>query len=558
VFTTQTQIDSFPINYPDCQQIEGDVKIYGDNIKNLNGLNQITSIGGNLQIGTDSYSCDSLENLLGLTNLTTIGGYLRINNCETVINFDGLQNLISIGDGISLAGNFNLENFYGLENLNCKIALVSEFNYNLENFVGLENIDSLSVLAVVHNHSFKNFQGLNNVSNISSVVYIQWNDSLTNFTGLDNVTYIGDDVEIYVNPQLIDISALLNLDTIDGNLTIVENSSLSSLYGLDNIETNTINYLNIYQNSNLSVCNVASICNYINNPPGVINIWGNAEGCEDLSQIADSCGFSLECLPYGNYHFTNQQMVDSFKNNYSNCTKLNGNVWINGEDIVSLEGLNEVDTIQGKLIIQNTLLTNLDGLENLKYVSNELYLGGYDSWPYYGLGNPYLTDISSLSNLSSIGYGLYIKYNRNLSSLSGLDSLNTTSLDKLVIASNENLSECAIFSVCNFLSENGDAFFGYNKEGCNSEEEVEEACLVDVQINKNISIEMYPNPASDKVYIKDDNRQINKISIFNQYGQLLKSQKQLSLDISSLSDAVYIIEVSFENYKIREKLIICH
>jgi len=50
-FTTQAQIDSFQINYPNCTEIEGDVEINGDDITNLNGLNVLTSIGGYLFIG---------------------------------------------------------------------------------------------------------------------------------------------------------------------------------------------------------------------------------------------------------------------------------------------------------------------------------------------------------------------------------------------------------------------------------------------------------------------------------------------------------------------------
>ena len=34
-FTSQAQIDSFPINYPGCTEIEGPVTISGSNIKNL-------------------------------------------------------------------------------------------------------------------------------------------------------------------------------------------------------------------------------------------------------------------------------------------------------------------------------------------------------------------------------------------------------------------------------------------------------------------------------------------------------------------------------------------
>jgi len=52
-FTTQSQIDSSQINYPGCTEIEGDVKILGDNIVNLDSLYVLTSIGRSLEIGED-------------------------------------------------------------------------------------------------------------------------------------------------------------------------------------------------------------------------------------------------------------------------------------------------------------------------------------------------------------------------------------------------------------------------------------------------------------------------------------------------------------------------
>ena len=66
IFTRQSQIDSFQINYPNCTQIEGNVEIEGSDITNLNGLSTITSIGGgNLYI----LSNNSLTSLTGLNNI---------------------------------------------------------------------------------------------------------------------------------------------------------------------------------------------------------------------------------------------------------------------------------------------------------------------------------------------------------------------------------------------------------------------------------------------------------------------------------------------------------
>ena len=47
VFTNQSQIDQFQINYPNCTEIEGDVVIgfwLGTNITNLNGLSILTTL----------------------------------------------------------------------------------------------------------------------------------------------------------------------------------------------------------------------------------------------------------------------------------------------------------------------------------------------------------------------------------------------------------------------------------------------------------------------------------------------------------------------------------
>ena len=69
VFNTQSQIDNFQVSYPGCREIMGDVRISGDNINNLNGLNILTSIDGDLEINTTHY----LPALQGLDNLVYIG-----------------------------------------------------------------------------------------------------------------------------------------------------------------------------------------------------------------------------------------------------------------------------------------------------------------------------------------------------------------------------------------------------------------------------------------------------------------------------------------------------
>ena len=105
---------------------------------------------------------------------------------------------------------------------------------------------------------------------------------------------------------------------------INNNNDLCSLSGLQNISSESIHFLKIYNNPNLSYCNVSSICGFLSNPTGLIDIYNNKTGCNTAPEIADSCNINLSCLPYGNYYLLSQSDVDNFRENYSNCHKLQG------------------------------------------------------------------------------------------------------------------------------------------------------------------------------------------------------------------------------------------
>lgn len=87
-FTTQAQIDNFQANFPGCTELEVDVHIFSyffqnDKITNLNGLDELNSIGSDLII----LSNYSLNNLTGLEGLTSIGGDLTIGEgCEALVS----------------------------------------------------------------------------------------------------------------------------------------------------------------------------------------------------------------------------------------------------------------------------------------------------------------------------------------------------------------------------------------------------------------------------------------------------------------------------------------
>jgi hypothetical protein len=213
--------------------------------------------------------------------------------------------------------------------------------------------------------------------------------------------------------------------------------------------------------------------------------------------LANACGGSVPCLPYGNYYFVSQADIDNFQTAFPNCTALQGNVSISGSDITNLSGLNNLTSIGGRFeIYDNAALTSLTGLENLSSIGGFLEIGGWDE----GDGNPSLTSLVGLEGLISIG-GLGIGGNDVLTSLSGLNNINGSSISYLTINYNPLLSTCAVKSICDYLvSPNGTVEIHDNAAGCNSEAEVKEACNEGVEESavggQRSAVECYPNPTS--------------------------------------------------------------
>ena len=269
----------------------------------------------------------------------------------------------------------------------------------------------------------------------------------------------------------------------------------------------------------------------------------------------------MPCLPFGDYYFTTQQMIDNFQTDYPNCSSLSGNVMIMNYEIDNLNGLIPIHTISGDLVIfkTNDLIT-LDGLDSLSNVGNDLFIGGYDVWPYYAEGNYQLEDISALMQLKHVGNQLFVMYNPKLVSLFGLDSIVFDSNNQITISENNMLSICNVKSLCNCLAGNCNEEINSNTDGCNSSQEVEAACLVSVHefINKSEFV-VFPNPATRSISILSDNKYtLNKVAIYNQIGQEVFNLTKITdnVDVSKIGQGIFIIELTTDKLIVRKKLII--
>jgi uncharacterized repeat protein (TIGR01451 family) len=340
LFTSQTELDAFLVEYPNCTAYQGDVEISGDDIthfqglqnliaiggdffiyenltlSNMSGLENLTTVGGYFKIGSNT----ALTSLNGLENLTNIGGFFSIDSNTALTNLSGLENLATVGDGFALVYNIELTSLSALENLSAIGGALRIYrNYALTSLSGLENLTTIpDFLFIEENSALSSLNGLNNLASIGGEFVIQgnfvpgtqigldnlsglenltsiggyfsltFNNDLTSLNGLENLTSIGGGLSFSFNGALINLNGLQNLTSIGGGLSFHENAGLSSISELENL-TAISGDLKIYGSPNLSFCHLPFVCDYLVNGNGTVEIYNNAPGCDSANEILDQC-----------------------------------------------------------------------------------------------------------------------------------------------------------------------------------------------------------------------------------------------------------------------------
>lgn len=140
--TSQTAINNFIAQYPNCTTINGDLKIEGASITYLNGLSNITTITGDVKIKKTG-----LVSLNGLQNLIYIGKKLSIKENNFLVNLNGIYNLSYIGEELEIEENPLLNSISALGNLthigNGDEAITIKDNSKLTSLNGLGNANTV-------------------------------------------------------------------------------------------------------------------------------------------------------------------------------------------------------------------------------------------------------------------------------------------------------------------------------------------------------------------------------------------------------------------------------
>jgi hypothetical protein len=331
-------------------------------------------------------------------------------------------------------------------------------------------------------------------------------DDITNLDGLFVLTKIQGNLEIEYTTNLTNLYGLSNISDISGNLDIFDNQFIQNLSGLDGLEL-LQGDLNISSNDNLI----------------------NFVGLSNLSIIQGS--FTI----VGNDNLINLQGLN-------NLSQIEGGLFITYNDTINdLTGLENVHSIGEVFILSNYQLINLNGLSNVSSIEYGITLGG--NWS--------LLDISALNNLNDLQGFIGISLNYSLTSLMGLGNINPATISSLTITNNSLLETCEVNSICEFLvSPGGNIIIQNNAPGCNSVEEVSQACLeVDIpEPKKDRAISITPNPAKHEITVQNI-QHAKTIEIYNVWGARVLSFPEIenvdqTINIQSLNPGIYTIIIS--------------
>ncbi len=453
-----------------------------------------------------SISGNDITDLSPLANVKTITVFLTIGYTPNLLSLDGLNGLTSV-KRLTIADISNLESINGFPAL----ISVEEFriynNPNLKNINGFPALNSVGILHI-SNPNLKNINGFSALTSIGGYLSFQHNANLESINGF---------------------SALTSVKT----LYIQNNAVLTDISGLRHINPNSIgdlphlSALRIFNNPQLAVCQLFSLCSYLKNPgpfPRVIH--NNATSCESEQALITACESSLCNFVSGiDYTFNTQAEIDNFGLLYRHCTDITlGSVVIGyslgtaSSDITDLSPLANIKTITGGLTIRNnpnllslnglTALTSIGELLNIQNNANLENINGFpalasieeslniqnnanleeiNGFPALtSIGtylrfqnNSKLEEINGFPALTSIGTYLRIENNAVLTDISGLQHINLATITGqygLEITNNPQLEVCNLSNICTYLSGTGVRTISGNKTTCLNEQAVITAC----------------------------------------------------------------------------------
>ncbi len=350
-----------------------------------------TSINGNLCLG----SCFSggifyFKDIVSIAALKSIKSVnrLEVSYCQKLESLDGIQQMNI--PSFSIMGCSLLKNVDELSHLNHLTSFGISYNESIQNIDGLRNLESVSHITMIGNDELRNLDGLSRITELTSLRIYQ-NPLLESINGISNLVSVDDEFKLGGSKVLSNLDELENLSFVGNQIDISDFSLITDLYGLRNV-TNFDGVLRIHRNRLLNkYCDIETLFTTSRsrftsfnryNPSSAFQLTD--EGCEkevplnvyDLS-VSISGKKQLDYFLSLGYDTIEGDFTLLVGINRSESEEINtitnlglknvqGNFKLNELDIVSLEGLETLESVTGNLIItDNTKLSDFCAITNL-------------------------------------------------------------------------------------------------------------------------------------------------------------------------------------------------
>ncbi len=229
VFNRQSQIDSFPFNFPGCTVIDGNIGVsnlidINDPITNFDSLKYVDTIKGSIQVLASTFN-----DISGLSGLKSINGSFIVKG-TALANFEGLDSLQEIKGILKVEFNNQLINLGGFNNLNKIGGLEIKYQNQLLDVNEFSNLIKISGDLKIDGTSIENLDGFENVDSIYGDLYISANSNLDTLNSFDSLTYIGKNLNIRLFNGIAYVEDFSRLTLIKNSLIIEGNIEFNSSF----------------------------------------------------------------------------------------------------------------------------------------------------------------------------------------------------------------------------------------------------------------------------------------------------------------------------------------
>ena len=525
------------------------------NLLNINALQNLEQVCGHLYIQSNTLLQD-----IYLPNLQLIGQSLGIGWNNTITHLNNLSNLTYVGNGITLQYNVNLSSISGLGSITSFdiYSAISIFGNKLNNLNGLEWAQNIYDVTIEDEDYIVNLQGLNNIQQINGTLAISKCNLLQNISALNLHTSVGS-LYFDSNPVLTSLNGLQNLGMIGGTFYFKRNHLVPNFQGLNNV-TSISGGLVVLENNGLTsfsglngVTSLAGRCEIYSN-----NALNNLTGLGLLSSIGGYLSITYNPNLISIAALSNLVSINGKLELISNgqLSSLNGLQHISQASITNLiirdNGIlsfceisticNYLDVVPAKPVTISNNSANCASVSNVNSACDLVLPVQYTAW--YAEKTQSLKSFlfwSTASEFNNSGWNiLRSKDGKAWESIGWVDG-------------KENTIQERIYDFTDPQPMNGLNYYRLKQidyDGITSYSDVKSLEF------RSDALSVFPNPVSDKLFIKDAN-DYAEFTITDMSGRIIRQGNinEENIDVSNLNEGCFLVRITSNGETSRHRFV---